>query len=167
MTAYPTFKQAVADGIDARAQAERYAGLGKHCDEACDKLGIAASIDCRVTCLEFTDLELWYYKHADDLNEAMGPNRAHELPPGTKAVDDAYMKTYREHGYGQSSSDKVQAALDRALRSQRNNGWDARQAARIQALIDILKGNPGRPHAVPPDPAGNHGPFVPEEPDLG
>lgn len=165
MQAIPNWKQAVADGIDPLAQAARYAALAEKCDAGCDSLGIAASIICRISCLDFLKLENWYLKHADELKEAMGgPGKG--LPKGYGHVDEAYMRAYRKWGFEQYSNAEVQAALDALLKAQHDQGWNGDRAAQIQALIDIIKGQPCKPHGVPPDPAGNHGPAKPEEPET-
>ncbi|CAM3987757.1 hypothetical protein [Smaragdicoccus niigatensis] len=138
----PNKDDAIAAGIDAYAMADRYNRLSKVCDKGCDSLGIADAILCRIKCIDLLKLENWWYKHAEELNAAMGDNRR-QLEPGQSAADRLYLGTFQK--YNAEGKAAAAAALDELIDRKNKGGWTPALAAQIQALFDVVNGRPCNP----------------------
>lgn len=156
----PKWNDAVANKVDGMAQGDRYNSLAQACDKGCDRLGIADSIECRIACMHLVDLADWYFKNADALNEAIGPDRVHDFPPGQKSSDDLYMDTYQKFAAAgpAAARDEQQAIADQASQS----GWTPSLRARGWAVDDVVNKRPMNPPFYGPGttPADNEQPMT-------
>jgi len=139
----PKWNEAVANKVDGNAQGDRYNKLAQACGKGCDRLGIADANNCRADCMHLTDLADWYYKNADALNDAIGPDRVRDFPPGQKASDNLYMDTYQKYAAAGSAATRAEQAAVAAEAAQ--SGWTPGLRARGWALDDVDNGRPMNP----------------------